>query len=155
MDPLLSGPWVAGLLLAAGGEPILPSTPGLAGDILLQVIAGLALLLLLLIWARFLRRKKRKRKRKHHRHRRPLRHEVESGEGPAQESPSLNTEPLATESASEGEEKPDQESGDEGPGRHHSRRRRRRKDHRPRNPTLAETGGLPPRRDVGQPPTAA
>lgn len=25
-----------------------------------------------------------------------------------------------------------------------SRRRRRRRDHRPRNPTLAETGGLPP-----------
>lgn len=26
----------------------------------------------------------------------------------------------------------------------HSRRRRRRRHHRPRNPTLAETGGLPP-----------
>lgn len=31
------------------------------------------------------------------------------------------------------------------------RRRRRRRDHRPRNPTLAETGGLPPAR-VGEPP---
>lgn len=28
-----------------------------------------------------------------------------------------------------------------------SRRRRRRRDHRPRNPTLAEQGGLPPVRD--------
>jgi hypothetical protein len=27
---------------------------------------------------------------------------------------------------------------------HHKRRRRRRREHRPRNPTLAETGGLPP-----------
>jgi hypothetical protein len=30
------------------------------------------------------------------------------------------------------------------------RRRRRRREHRPRNPTLAETGGLPPVRN--QPP---
>jgi hypothetical protein len=31
-------------------------------------------------------------------------------------------------------------------GHHHHRRRRRRREHRPRNPTLAETGGLPPAR---------
>jgi hypothetical protein len=30
--------------------------------------------------------------------------------------------------------------------------RRRRREHRPRNPTLAETGGLPPRRPLDQPP---
>jgi len=39
-------------------------------------------------------------------------------------------------------------SGD-GEARHSShshRRRRRRREHRPRNPTLAETGGLPPKR---------
>ena len=29
------------------------------------------------------------------------------------------------------------------------RQRRRRREHRPRNPTLAETGGLPPVRDEG------
>ncbi len=33
------------------------------------------------------------------------------------------------------------------------RRRIRRREHRPRNPTLAETGGLPPRREEN-PPTA-
>jgi hypothetical protein len=33
----------------------------------------------------------------------------------------------------------------ESPQRH--RRKRRRRDHRPRNPTLAESGGLPPVRD--------
>ncbi len=33
-------------------------------------------------------------------------------------------------------------------------RRRRRRDHRPRNPTLAETGGLPPIRTQGPPETA-
>jgi hypothetical protein len=34
------------------------------------------------------------------------------------------------------------------------RRRRRRREHRPRNPTLAETGGLPPQRahDSSSPP---
>jgi hypothetical protein len=32
--------------------------------------------------------------------------------------------------------------------------RRRRREHRPRNPTLAETGGLPPIRSEGQPPPA-
>jgi hypothetical protein len=33
------------------------------------------------------------------------------------------------------------------------RRRRRRRDHRPRNPTRAETGGLPPKRaEDGAPP---
>ena len=34
------------------------------------------------------------------------------------------------------------------------RRRIRRREHRPRNPTLAETGGLPPRRGEDQPPAA-
>jgi hypothetical protein len=39
----------------------------------------------------------------------------------------------------------------EEPSRH--RRRKRRREHRPRNPTLAETGGLPPlRADGPQPP---
>ena len=33
-----------------------------------------------------------------------------------------------------------------------SRRRRRRRDHRPRNPTLSEAGGLPPARDPGAAP---
>lgn len=33
------------------------------------------------------------------------------------------------------------------------KRRRRRREHRPRNPTLAETGGLPPRRPDDVPPT--
>ena len=48
-----------------------------------------------------------------------------------------------------------------GPETHHEHRhrRRRRREHRPMNPTLAQTGGLPPIRpegdipDSGQPPT--
>lgn len=46
-------------------------------------------------------------------------------------------------------------NGDEGEGsgerRYRRKRRRRRREHRPRNPTLAETGGLPPLRSE-QPP---
>ncbi len=38
------------------------------------------------------------------------------------------------------------ESGSDG------RRRRRKRDHRGRNPTLAETGGLPQAKSSGQPP---
>jgi hypothetical protein len=35
---------------------------------------------------------------------------------------------------------------------HRGKRRKRLRSHRPRNPTLAETGGLPPLRDEGPPP---
>ncbi len=38
------------------------------------------------------------------------------------------------------------------PGARHYGRRHRTSEHRPRNPTLSETGGLPPLRDPGQPP---
>jgi hypothetical protein len=45
----------------------------------------------------------------------------------------------------------DTEDGADGAG-HKRRRRRRRREHRPRNPTLAETGGLPPiRREPPRP----
>ena len=33
----------------------------------------------------------------------------------------------------------------------HQKKRKRRREHRPRNPTLAETGGLPPIRTEGPP----
>jgi hypothetical protein len=32
------------------------------------------------------------------------------------------------------------------------KRRKRHRHHRPTNPTLAQTGGLPPKRDANQPP---
>jgi hypothetical protein len=37
------------------------------------------------------------------------------------------------------------------PGKRRRKWRRRRREHRPRNPTLAETGGLPPLRSPGPP----
>lgn len=44
-------------------------------------------------------------------------------------------------------------SGEQGKHRHsrHKRRRRRHREERPRNPTLAETGGLPPVREAQNP----
>lgn len=41
--------------------------------------------------------------------------------------------------------KPQEETGGSG-SRRHRKWRRRRREHRPRNPTLSETGGLPPAR---------
>ena len=61
----------------------------------------------------------------------------------------VTEEPAATAKAdTETTDAPESES-EESQSRH--RRRRMRKSHRPRFPTLAETGGLPPRRDTNQP----
>lgn len=51
------------------------------------------------------------------------------------------------------QEEKDTATGGEDERRQH-RRKRRRRDHRPRNATLAETGGLPPEREPGQAPNA-
>jgi hypothetical protein len=42
---------------------------------------------------------------------------------------------------------------DDGRERHRKKRRTRRRDHRLRNPTLSQTGGLPPPRDPEESPT--
>lgn len=68
----------------------------------------------LLIWAAYFRKRRRHSHHHHHHH-----HSSTPASGPV---------PNATESISN----------------QHKRRRRRRREHRPRNPTLAETGGLPP-----------
>lgn len=93
----------------------------------LAILFGAIALLtsVLVIWAVYLRKKRRSRHR-HHRH-----HHDHSQSGPATENPA-STDPAAAD-------KP-------------RRRRRRRRDHRPMNPTLAQTGGLPPVRQE-QPPT--
>jgi len=79
--------------------------------------------LLLLLWAMFLRKKRRRRREHHHAHR----HASESTEAP--ETSKAETTLVTPEK------------------RRHRRRSGRR--HRPRNPTLAETGGLPPIRPDG------
>jgi len=105
-----------------GLNPLNPTAPvgkttGLVFmDIMVILATGLALGLILLLWARYYVRSKKRRQHRHHERRSdplPVAHAVEDGE--------------------------------DGEGRRVRRRRRRhRRDHRPRNPTLAETGGLPP-----------
>jgi hypothetical protein len=83
--------------------------------------------LLIVLWAAFIRKKKRTREHSQHHHHR--RHRPETAADSAVVAESQQTE--------------------ENPGRERRRRRRRRRDHRPRNPTLAETGGLPPIKPEG------
>lgn len=76
----------------------------------------------LVIWAVYLRKKRHSHHRHHHHH-----HSQPGGsvENPATTDPSAEGKPR--------------------------RRRRRRRDHRPMNPTLAQTGGLPPIRQERNP----
>lgn len=89
-------------------------------DILLILGALIALTLILVLWARFLRRK-------------PRRH-------------SSSSAPKVLVPVVRAEEEP--ESSEPGSKRRRKFRKRRR-EHRGRNPTLAETGGLPPVREQG------
>ncbi len=112
-----------GLLAQLEGlNPLNPTAPvgrstGLVfKDVMVIIATGLALGLVLLLGTRYYLRKKKRRRFRHHEDR------------PAD----------ATPVAARNEEERDEEA------RHHHRRRRRRREHRPRNPTLGETGGLPP-----------
>ena len=95
---------------------------GLSVKELMIVLGAVAIVtLIVVIWAAFLR--KTPRRHSHHHH-----HDYSAREE--------NNEMRSEETGSaEGEG-----------GRRYRRKRRRRRDHRPRNPTLAETGGLPPLR---------
>ena len=83
---------------------------------------------LALLWAIFLRKRRRRRHSHHH----PQHHSTGPAEVP--ESPKDGGPPVPEEKR-----------------RRHRRSRRR---HRPRNPTLAETGGLPPIRPESAPESA-
>jgi type VI protein secretion system component VasK len=92
------------------------SPSGSTREVFLVLGAIIAVTSVLLIWALYFRKRRRHHSHHHHHH-----HHSSS------ESSALGTTPA--------------ESGQESRRR---RRRRRRREHRPRNPTLAETGGLPP-----------
>jgi hypothetical protein len=96
--------------------PVTKSTGLLFMDIMVIIATGLALGLVLLLWARYYVRQNRRR----HDH-----HERRADPRPAA---------------------PNRPEADEEPQLRGRRRRKRRhrRDHLPRNPTLAETGGLPP-----------
>ncbi len=110
--------------LAAAALPVLPPGSSLESHALeiLAVIGGAVLVFLAgIVWAVYFRKTHHHH---HHHHRQP-------------ETVEAETAPVEPPLASEFE-----------PRRH--RHRRRRREHRRRNPTLAETGGLPPARH--QPP---
>jgi len=97
--------------------PVAKSTGLVFMNILAILATGVALGLVLLLWARFYVRKRKPRR--HHRH-----HDQRAESMPA--------------SIPDGDDEIPAQDG------HRHRKRRRRRDHRPRNPTLGETGGLPP-----------
>ncbi len=101
---------------------------GATRDVLIILGAVLGVTLLALVWAIFLRRQTRRR----HSHHRARHHSPESAQSPASPPDDAATlSPLKRR-----------------------KRRRRSRDHRPLNPTLAETGGLPPVRTQGPPEPA-
>ena len=93
------------------------SPSGATREFLLVLGAFVLVTAVLLLWARYFRKRRRHHSHHHHHH-----HSTE-------QSAATGTDLTA--------------SGQE---THRRRRRRRRREHRPRNPTLAETGGLPPLR---------
>ena len=100
------------------------------GDATYVLIAAGVLAIVFFLWARYGRRIGKRSKRSH----RPA---IVTNSLRAQQDRSEDDEDPAGES-DDGEEEKDDSSG------HRHRKRRRRRDHRPRHPTLAETGGLPP-----------
>jgi hypothetical protein len=126
------------IILAQGIEishtapsPVAQSAWMAVSDVVLIVGAGLGVAALLIIWVLYTR--KRRRSSHHHHHQR-------------HERPSAPIQPVDSE---EEEDEPEDSPSHE---HRHRRRRVRRRDHRPRNPTLAETGGLPPVRPVDATP---
>jgi type VI protein secretion system component VasK len=109
----------------------LPGANGWPADARIDVfvvVGALALIVVLvLIWAVAIR----KPRRRHHHHRHHHHH--------APEQRGVNPDADLTEQDGQ-----DEKSAE-------TRRRRRRHEHRPRNPTLAETGGLPPIRSEKPP----
>jgi len=90
-------------------------------DILLILGALVALTLILIVWARYIRRQRRRRTRS-------------SSSKPHKLVPVEQRDDASDEEVEPG-------------GRRRRKFRKQRREHRGRNPTLAETGGLPPQRE--------
>jgi hypothetical protein len=112
--------------------------------IVLGVAAGLTLLAALWFYVTRKRGAGPRRRRRHHKHR-------PDAQDPADTPGST---PDSEEATGNGAGAPDADDATAASSsRRHRSRRRLRREHRGRNPTLAETGGLPPRRDEpGQQP---
>ena len=114
--------------LSVTGGPIEKVTGLLMGDAVLIVWSSLGILLLLMFWAKFIRNRKTKKK----------------------ESDARRVYRSSEESRSEAEELAESEES-EAEQRRRFKYRWKRRTHRKRNPTLAETGGLPPARPESEP----
>jgi len=104
---------------------------GLTLKELLTMLGAVALVtLLLILWAVYIRKAPRRHSHRHHHH-----HDEQHDSEDLNNSSSLPEDP---DSEGLGEKR-------------YRRKRRRRREHRARNPTLAETGGLPPLRSERPP----
>ncbi len=119
-------------------RPLGTGTKLVLGDMMWVLLLALGLAVILFAWARYGRRSKRREHRSH----RPaiVQNSIRSaGDDATHTSADDDTE------EGEDEEEEDSEGGADSSSSRH-RKRRRRRGHRPRNPTLEETGGLPPSR---------
>lgn len=126
----------------SASNPVAQSTWTVLSDLMLIVGAGLGIAALLIVWVLYAR--KRRLSNHHHQHRQYHQHH-QHGHQERSSAPARPPEPVREEES---------DDSDQRQHHHHRRRRVRRRDHRPRNPTLAETGGLPPVRpgDASPPP---
>lgn len=129
---------------AAGVDPLAPeggffNLSTMEGKVVLGAIVLVVLGLGIWgIYALLAPSKSHRHRRRRHRHHSHSDHEHETDDAPDTVDSSVDDE----------ESSGDEESHSHG---HRHRRRRRRREHRPRNPTLAETGGLPPIRTDAPP----
>jgi hypothetical protein len=109
----------------------------LVTDVLIILGVGVALFAILFVWAKYLRKSRRRRK-SHSRERAKVYSPPPSSSagGPEAEA--------EVDAGNETEDEAEDEENASGRRRYKFRYRRRR--HRSRNPTLSETGGLPPAR---------
>jgi hypothetical protein len=131
---------LSALLIAASGVdysiPTGGKSAGLVVENLFLIITIVLALTSLLVFGVYVWSKNR---RHHHHHHGSSRRNASSPPKPAVVATGAS---LADEAA---------DSTPEEPGEHRHRRRKRKHNHRPRNPTLAETGGLPPLRQSDPP----
>jgi ABC-type nickel/cobalt efflux system permease component RcnA len=149
-------------LLAAEGDlgalrgfsPVGKSTGMVLQDVM-KIIGAVLILTIFLVLVIYIARTTRKSNhRRHHRHKHHRNHQSKAEpEPPAPELPAApgSSAPAVVSEPMDAED--DLGDDDKSKTRHrHRRHRRRRHEHHRRNPTLAETGGLPPLRDPNSPP---
>ena len=112
------------------GQPLSKVTGLIFSDVLWIIAAVLALLVALIIWAKYLRNRKPRKRRS-------------GGQKVFRDSGSAEEDQETEQTEEEANE-----------ARRRYKYRYKRRQHRDRNPTLAETGGLPPARPEEPPPAS-